>query len=120
MGIGVAGKRELFKILIKPRVRGPLFPVVGNRVQTPAGNEAFAEGGGSRQRWFLFNVHRAQAVLHTKLPCVQLFFFGNDLQKRAFPGAVAADEAHALSGFKAHGGVIQKRRITPGELGIHQ
>jgi hypothetical protein len=49
---------------------------------------------------------------------VGFFESGQDLQKRGFTGAIAANQADALPAFQSKIGVIKKSDVAKSELGV--
>jgi hypothetical protein len=44
----------------------------------------------------------------------------DDAQERGFPGAVATDQANALTGADCQLSAIEKRPVAKGEMGVEQ
>jgi hypothetical protein len=90
------------------------------RLESRACQQAFAKCRAWRELRLLLNEGDSQSIAPLNFAVVELRQPRDDAQERGFPGAVATDQANALTGADCQLSAIEKRPVAKGEMGVEQ
>ena len=109
---------EAVQELGEPRLGAPALPLVVDRRNVAAQQQARPQRRRVRQLRLLLHQRHPQAVALPQLAVVERRRAGDDAEQRGLAGAVAADQPDALAGFHHEGSAVEQRQLTVGELGV--
>ena len=115
-GIGVAVQPEALEEFVEAGEQTPALTLVVVRGEVAAQRQRFAEGGRGGNRGLLLDVVHGEAVDALHFAVVEHRAAAQHRKERTLPRAVAANEPDAFARFDGEVGVVEKGKVTPGEL----